>query len=138
MDNEQLVLLILGISKSELSPIQLQKIIFIAQDKLGSQVIQGFNFEPYYFGPFDKNLYSILNTLCKEGFVEQISVENKRWKKYRITNEGYDKIKSDMDNNASNSYLRKLVDFVKSLSFIQLLKTVYSNYPEMKVNSIIK
>jgi len=122
------------------TPVQIQKLLFLI-DKSVSTMVQGphFNFKPYDYGPFDQNVYTVLEGLCQEGSVEIIE-SGQTWKKYRLTPNG-----QKIGDNALNSieskgqeFIREISKFVLSLSFPQLVSAIYKAYPEMKQNSVFK
>lgn len=121
------------------TPVQIQKLLFLIDkrlvDELGGPF---FNFIAYDYGPFDKEIYRILESLAIEDLVEIIEDEEIRWKRYRLTFKGQRQgeiILNSLDDDAAD-YIRKLSKFVRKLSFPQLVSTIYNEYPEMRENSV--
>jgi len=97
-----------------------------------------FDFQPYNYGPFDKNIYAELMGLFSEGCVDVIP-EN-TWLSYRLTEKGQelaDKILGSFQEKAQK-YIKVISEFVRSLPFEQLVTAIYKAYPEMKENSVFQ
>lgn len=123
------------------TPVQIQKLLFLLDRKLVTE-LKGpyFNFEPYDYGPFDRRVYEVLESLENEGLVEIIRAQNLRWKKYRTTSEGQRKgeeILSTIEPGIAERII-SLSNTVRRLSFGELVSAIYKAYPEMKVNSVFQ
>ncbi len=121
------------------SPIQIQTALFLI-DSEASEDIGGrcFNFEPHHHGPFDRAVYEALNDLEIQGQVEQINTG--RHRKFVLTADGFDagsEILGSMDQKPNN-YIRRVAEWVRSLSFQELLASIYHHYPEMKNKRLIR
>ncbi|QJR04188.1 hypothetical protein HH800_19510 [Sphingobium yanoikuyae] len=130
-----------GQSNSELSPVQAQKLFFLI-DKNVALALGGqqFNFEPYDYGPFDSAVYSDLDWLSvpQEGSVE--IVRSGRYRTYRLTQRGLQLGQQRLDqlDPETRSYFGRAKDWVKSLSFQDLVRSIYQAYPETRANSIFR
>jgi uncharacterized protein len=141
MKKNDLLLIALGAGNKHLhTPVQIQKLLFLI-DKNVNHLIGGpvFNFVPYDYGPFDSSLYDELSKLENEGLVcSSTSVHG--WKLHGLTEEGI--IKSNELANSlspeSLSYIKNLSEFVRRLSFSELVSAIYKAYPEMKTNSVFR
>jgi len=123
------------------TPVKIQKLLFLI-DKRIPELVGGpyFNFEPYDYGPFDATIYQDMEELSQQGLVEIIQEPNLRWKKYRPTPEGFKagfKILESFGPKTAGC-IQSLTDFVKKLSFAELVGAIYKAYPEMKVNSVFR
>lgn len=122
-----------------LSPIQLQKSLFLIGKNLAQEVGDSYyDFIPYNYGPFDSDVYSDAQSLIVDGLVQTIQVSGRNWALYVITASGHDlagSVKSAMSPEACG-YTAKIVRWVQSVSFAQLLSAVYAKYPEYKANSV--
>lgn len=142
MDRKDIIIVALVASDGAIhTPVQIQKLLFLI-DKNLSKHLKGpfFNFEPYAYGPFDSDIYSVLENLEKEGFVETISSPNLSWSKYRLTPQGQKRgyeLLNSIDSKIAD-YIRKLSEFIRSLSFSELLSVIYKEYPEMKKYSVFR
>lgn len=141
IDKRLIVLASLAASKGIIhTPVQIQKLLFLI-DKNVHAMVQGphFNFKPYDYGPFDQNIYTVLEGLNQEGLVEIIE-SGQTWKKYSLTPKGQ-KLGDDVLNSIESKgrdFIQKISKFVLSLSFPQLVSAIYKAYPEMKQNSVFR
>ena len=141
-DREQVMLAILAASNgAEHTPVQIQKLLFLFDKKISGEIGGPFfNFIPYDYGPFDKDIYGVLFNLSSAKLVDIISLANSRWSKYRLTVQGQKEGESILKSfpNYVFEYITLLSDFVRSLSFEQLVSAIYNAYPEMKANSVFR
>lgn len=141
MQKEQIILAALASSeREEYTPVQVQKILFLIDKELSAFLDIHFNFIPYSYGPFDINIYYVLNKLEQDGDVDTLRIPQISWPKYRLTAQGQAKgqeILEQLDKKVSD-YIKQLSAFVRSLSFSELISVIYKEYPEMKINSIFK
>lgn len=125
--------------KHEHTPVQVQKLMFLIEKNVGEQIVGGshFKFTPYDYGPFDPSIYELLRQMETEQLAIS-SVTNRGWKKYSLTDAGLDRaaISSKQLNDTASRYINKASEFVRKLSFSDLVSAVYKAYPEMKVNSV--
>jgi uncharacterized protein len=128
-----------GVKQSPLTPVQAQKLIFLADRNVGPAVGgSGFNFRPYSYGPFDRDVYLVLQSLRNEGLA---AVEEGSPRTYRLTPEG----QAAGEQIAAGALAKQYVDyiatagtFVRSQSFAGLVSSIYKAYPEMKANSVFR
>ena len=121
------------------SPVQVQKLFFLLDSNVAKQIGgPHFKFEPYDYGPFDKEVYQELETLMEQELVEILKPYGHGSRIYKLTDEGLEtgaktlkKLPKDVQE-----YIQAVVDFVRSLSFAQLVSAIYDAYPKMKVNSV--
>lgn len=140
MDKTDITLAALSSANGEVfTPVQVQKLLFLIDKRLAEETGgPHFDFKPYDYGPFDAEVYRVLEDLSADGLVETISNRELRWKKYRITPDGIEKGKAALEQLPSDAsdYISRLATFVTSMSFAELVGTIYNAYPEMKVNSV--
>lgn len=121
------------------SPIQVQKILFLI-DREAVKYVGGphFNFVAYDYGPFDRAVYDVLDDLAKEGLVEVRNLG--RLREYVLTNKGYEYGLAELNglSDRGAAYVRRLVDWVRSLTFRQLVAAIYRRYPKMQANSLFR
>ena len=135
---EEIILAALSASQNAVfQPVQIQKFFFLIDQKvshrLGGKL---FNFEPYHYGPFDKAVYTELDKLAARGLVE-ISSQGLGRKSFQVTYEGRKFGEAALLQLGDLAkYLSELSNFVRSMSFDQLVRTIYSAYPDMKKNSV--
>jgi hypothetical protein len=126
--------------KNEYSPVQIQKLMFLL-DKNISNRLGGpfFDFRPYDYGPFDPSIYEDLRELERQGYVST-SPSSRGWNKHQLTDSGLAKANEFLTQFDPSilEYFKAVSKFVRSLSFADLVSSIYKAYPEMKVNSIFK
>ena len=140
MDRRQLVLATLATANgASFTPVQIQKAIFLIDKNLpDSVVVEHFQFAPYDYGPYDSGVYGVAEALRSEGLAQISMSPNGRWKVYAATSEGISegqKLLSAVPEE-SGKYIVAVSQWVRSLGFSSLVKSIYQAYPEMKANSI--
>lgn len=120
-----------------LTPAQLQKVLFL----LGKKAKVGrdfYNFRPYHFGPFSAEVYADADSLEGEGLARIDRKEPGRpWALYAATTEGLDAAEAVKGvDGGTRAYIKRLVEWARSLSFQQLVSAVYREFPEQRINSI--
>ncbi len=141
MNRNELILASLAPSGGRFhTPVQIQKLLFLidrsAGDKVGGP---HFDFQPYDYGPFDKDVYSVVEALTQEGLI-QAADTGRSWKKFALTAKGQsagDAALAALDEQ-TRVYLQKLSACVLSLSFTQLVSAIYKAFPDMRVNSVFR
>ena len=126
-----------------LSPVQLQKSLFLLSRNLPNLVGEDFyTFRPYNYGPFSIEIYHDAKTLASEGLVSIQEAPEQRWKKYRATPAGLERavhlVRSEDVPEVAVRYLRTAVAWTRSLSFNELLRSIYAHFPEYKVHSVFQ
>jgi hypothetical protein len=122
-----------------LTPVQLQKILFLLGKEMPAATGKAFySFHPYNYGPFDSQVYSDAELLSDMGL---LSIQRpSRWAEYAVTPAGLVRA-AELEKQASSealSYLRKIVEWARSLSFQQLVRSIYKQYPEFRTNSVFQ
>ena len=136
--------LLLALSKSPggaLSPVQIQKALFLFNQEAGGSIgTEFYSFEPYDYGPFDAAIYVDLRRMMNGGHVRGEWRPGRRWKSYTITRHGRRAalvLEHDADARLTE-FLGRIVVWVKGRSFSDLLRSVYAAYPEFAVNSVFR
>lgn len=122
-----------------LSPIQIQKIMFLLKMEAKKHVGAAFyEFEAYNYGPFNSTIYRDVETLVEGGFVRQESAGS--YARVMVTSSGLTEAKrlKTALPEGGRKYLKSVVKWVSSVSFNQLLKSIYAKYPEYAVNSVFR
>lgn len=140
MERRDLVLAVLAASNgARHSPVQVQKLFFLVDQRVASKVGgPHFEFVPYDYGPFDRAVYDELRQLEADGLVE-IGTDG-RYPSYALTPAGQvagDTFLNELPPQVVD-YIRRLSDFVRSLSFSQLVSVIYREYPSMRANSVFQ
>ena len=136
--------LLIALSKSPggvMSPVQIQKALFLFGQEAGSAVgTEFYSFEPYDYGPFDAAIYVDLRRFTNEGHVRRQWHPGRSWKSYAITGSGRHAalaLEPDADTRLTE-FLERIVAWVKARSFSDLLRSVYAAYPEFAENSVFR
>lgn len=143
MENKDITLLVIEAASNEgLSPIQIQKSLFlIGQCSVRWLPRDFYKFEPYDYGPFSVEVYDDMQTMVDEKLVFSVPVGGQNWSKYIISPEGRaraQKIKQKKMRADLVEYIGAVVSWVKSLTFSELVRAIYANFPETKVNSVFQ
>ncbi|MGH1558481.1 hypothetical protein ACRAWD_13670 [Caulobacter segnis] len=107
----------------------------ISQDIGGKQ----FDFEPYDYGPFDRDVYAELNHLQSIGLVELSYVNpTAGGRRYGLSLAGYQAGRAILENlpPTARAYITDVANWVLRLSFAQLVGSIYKAFPHMRAKSI--
>ena len=140
MNKENYVIAVMSIAQtSEFSPVQVQKLFFLLDENV-SELVGGphFNFIPYDYGPFDKDVYTVFEALEDKKLVAIASPDFNRPQMYRLTDSGHQVGKELFASlpKVAQDYIIELVNWIRSKSFTQIVSTIYNLYPEMKLNNV--
>ena len=123
------------------TPAQLQKAAFLVSRNLPSifDANSTFRFEPYDYGPFDRAVYLVAETLETAGLLT-INRTNGSWRTYCANSAGLESGLQNLERltEPAKAYIQNVVDWVLSLSFAELVRSIYESYPDMRVNSIFR
>jgi uncharacterized protein YwgA len=137
--DEFLLLALASASDGRLTPVQIQKAMFLLKQEAGQFVGPDFyEFVPYNYGPFNSSIYDDLNTLAAAGLVTVDQPQGRSWAMYTITGTGQQKAEQVRQNVAPaiRDYTQSVVTWIKGQSFAGLLRSIYSKYPSFAVNSV--
>lgn len=132
-------------NRKEFTPVQIQKMFFLIQElargahDLGLANDQThFDFVPYHYGPFDKEVYAQIESLRREGLAA-IGMREPRIRTYCLTPAGQDLACSMYDalDQSTQRFLSEVSTWVLEQNFNQLVKAVYAAYPHMAANSVL-
>ena len=136
--------LLLALSKAPggtMSPVQIQKALFLFGQEAGGSLGTGFySFDPYDYGPFDSAIYVDLRRMVSLGHVRGDWSPDRNWKNFTITGRGR-KVAFMLERGADArlaEFLGRIVAWVLERSFSDLLRSVYAAYPEFAVNSVFR
>lgn len=140
MDRRELVLAALAAGDGDRhDPVEVQKMFFLIDRKVPNEV-EGphFDFQPYNYGPFDRAVYEELEAASRDGLVRMIP--RGTWSEYELTEEGLEAGREALEqlSDRGAKYLRAASDFVRSLSFNELVSVIYKSFPEMRENSVFQ
>lgn len=139
MERRDWVLAALDAADGEpLTPIQLQKSLFLlSKERPEVARRRFFKFTPYSYGPFDSSMYLDGQSLADEGFIT-ISRPDFGAREYRTTAAG-SKAARGLDLKPDvRRHLRKIVTYVTSLTFRELVSEIYKRYPSTRTRSVFR
>jgi len=140
MNRQEIVLAALsangGIASYE--PVHVQKLLFLIDREISADVDgPHFNFQPYDYGPFDSAVYQELERLERAGLVR---IAEGYYRSYGLTDEGR-RVGNELFNilpERARTYITDVAQWVRSVSFSQLISAIYKRYPEMKSASVFR
>lgn len=122
------------------SRIQIQKTLFLLDHNIG-ELTGGrhFNFTPYHYGPFDPEVYRVLENLENRGLVAIARDPRQPSPMHTLTPTGLTRGQTELAKleQQMQDYIRNTVVFVRSVTFAELLSAIYREYPEMAANSVV-
>ena len=123
-----------------LSPLQLQKSLFLIGKNLSDELGDSYyTFVPYNYGPFDAQVYSDAQYLIQQGLVRSYQITGRNWSYYTITETGQriaNHVRQTELSERASQYVTRVISWIKSLTFAQLLAAIYQAYPEYKAKSV--
>lgn len=141
MSRSYWTMLAIGLAKERgLTPVQLQKALFLLGRELPSEVGPDFyNFTPYNYGPFDRAVYVDASMLRVTGSVA-ITRSESGYDEYSATPAGREFTESLKEKLPPRgvAYLERAVAWTQSLSFSELVRAIYARYPEYRENSVFQ
>jgi hypothetical protein len=129
-------------ASAKFAPVQVQKLFFLLDENLADVLGEPqFEFRAYDYGPFDKAVYRELEALNGMGLVDivEIGPTNGR-RRYSLTPRGQEFGESALAGfpEPVREYIRDLSNWLRRLSFAQLVGSIYKAYPHMRENSIFQ
>jgi uncharacterized protein YwgA len=143
MKPRDFTLLAIALASNPIQPVQLQKALFLLSRKTPTAVLGDeakYDFKPYDYGPFSAEIYNDVDELEAGGWVSVTRPPWLRYKLYAATEGGLLEAEKRAQEMPSQlvEFLRRLVQYTQSLTFNQLVSSVYEEFPEMKANSVFK
>ena len=142
MDREDFLLIVVAAGGgTPLTPVQLQKSLFLIGENLKGEIPDPFyNFEPYHYGPFDADVYVDADSLESRGLLVSVGSSQGTWLDRTMTPAGIKRV-SDTEKELSDvgrAYIQAVVEWAQSLSFNSLIKSIYTHYPQYRKNSVFQ
>jgi len=141
MNREDWVLLAIYFGQERgLSPVQLQKCLFLLGQEMGREVGYFYEFYPHNYGPFSKEVYSDAELLESRGMIA-IERDPNSYARYISTAVGQTRVRDVIAKQAPNrvqEYLANIVDWAQKQSFASLVRAIYDKYPQYRVNSVFQ
>ena len=125
--------------KNLIDPIRIMKGLFLISKKLEGKLEKFYEFKPYLYGPCSFEVYRDLLSLNMSGLIDEYTPLNSSWSYYRITKEGEKQAKKLVNEIPKDilKVMKKIKQEVVNLSFLDLLRKVYKEYPDYAKNSIV-
>lgn len=122
------------------APVQVQKMFFLLDEAISPQIGgKQFAFEPYDYGPFDKVVYQELDALQRLGFVEMYqAAPGPGGRRYSLTVKGNELGQVALVGipDSAKKYMVDVSEWVRKLSFAELVGSIYKAFPKMRAKSI--
>jgi uncharacterized protein len=117
--------------------IRIQKAMFLLTQRGSSGWRDLYEYKPYNWGPYSSQLASDMDSMVREGLVEEEEVSSSRQPSYGATAAGEARAATTWSalQNAERDFVRSVRSYVTSRSFTQLLREVYAEYPEFATAS---
>ena len=141
MDKKDILLMVVAAGRSvPLTPVQLQKSLFLIGKNLKDIPESFYAFEPYHYGPFDIEVYSDAKSLEAEGLLYSTRSSSGTWTDRGITAEGMKRATEIRESLSpgSQKYVEAVVQWTQSMSFTSLVKAIYDHFPEYRANSVFQ
>ena len=142
MDKRDFVLMVVAAGGNiPLTPVQLQKSLFLVSKNLQGEIPDSFyEFEPYHYGPFDAEVYADADSLESEGLLVSLGSSQGTWLNRATTAAGKERAQKAAEELSASSrdYIQTVVEWTQSLSFSDLVKSIYAHYPEYRKNSVFQ
>jgi uncharacterized protein YwgA len=141
MKRQDWLLIYLSLPSKEdlIDPIRIMKGLFLFKMRLKERLGDFYNYVPYLYGPCSFEIYDDLLELRVTGLVDEYARPFSRWSFYRLSKKGQERARILHDAAPSDllKELQAIKEKVTSLSFLDLLREVYKQYPEYAKSSII-
>jgi len=142
MDRKDVLLLVIAAAEGNpLSPVQLQKTLFlIGKADLKETPAPFYEFEAYDYGPFDVSIYRDAEMLEAEGLVLRPQSSRGNWTDTIISPSGSAKA-SVLNQDLSlpiKDYLKDLTTWALAQTFASLVRYIYDQWPEFRANSVFQ
>jgi uncharacterized protein YwgA len=136
-----LLLALAAADDSGLSPIQIQKTMFLL-DRSVAEYIQEprYSFRPYNYGPFDAQVYDDSERLAADGLAEIRRHTQSRYATVMVSQEGKRRAEAiaQKEDPEFIEYIHELVQWVLKQTFRSLVQAIYEQHPEMRANSVFR
>lgn len=140
MNQQEIILAAMAPAKGALhTPVQMQKLLFLIDRNIPRQTGgPHFSFRPWNYGPFDKAVYDVLLALALDDHVDRIP--DRSWIDYKLTLSGQERGERLLEQlpEVASVYIRQASEFVRKLTFTQLVSAIYKAYPDMRANSVFQ
>lgn len=142
MTRSDWLLLLLGLPPVPhgLEPVRVQKALFLLAREGGIPTRERYWFVPYNYGPMSPRIYRDVDALVDAGLVERVPAPGYAWGLVAATDRGRaraEELAGEADARRVER-LRAIRSEVTSLSFADLLESVYARYPDFARASVFR
>jgi hypothetical protein len=140
MDRRDWVLLALNFGGVRgLSPVQLQKSLFLVSMEVPEVRVNFYDFFPHNYGPFCTQIYTDAEHLAQDGLVviERAQQSHSMFLITPIGEARVEHVRREVSQRVWN-YLQTAVEWTQHQSFSGLIRAIYDKYPEYRVNSVFQ
>jgi uncharacterized protein YwgA len=126
-----------------LDPVRLQKGMFLLARSGTVPQREQYRFKPYDYGPMSSSIYGDLDELVDEGLLAKHPVAGKKWCRYASSERGLAASDTRLRHlsereKVAAQRLYEIKQRIAKTSFNELLESVYSEHPDMAVNSVFQ
>lgn len=131
-----LIAIVAAAGEAGLGRAQLQKSVFLVGEEFDGALPSNFyQFRPYMYGPFAQGVYADIERLSDGPMIHTYPGDDGR-PIYRFASNAATEMIGLTDN--LNSLIRRIVEWVTSMSFDELVRAIYYLYPEQRENSVFQ
>ncbi len=134
-----LLLVLSAADRTPLSPVQLQKSLFLVRHDLAGLVGPGFyTFRPFNYGPFDATVYRDVEAQAAQGLVT-IRPHPVTKRVFSLTTAGMNRARALEPElpSAAVHHCRYIVQWVQSQTFQELTRAIYERFPAFAEQSVL-
>lgn len=134
-----LLLKIIAAAEGEyVTPVQMQKVAFLVMMQFKEQLPEDYySFQKYAYGPFCVDIYHDAEALQRKGLISISINQRGRWKQYAATVAGIKEILEKIPDDIA-VFIEDTVDWARPLSFQELVRAIYQQYPAYRENSVFQ
>lgn len=135
------LLVIAAAEGGSLTPAQLQKSLFLISKRNNDEALGNFySFEAYDYGPFSIEVYQDAEELADADLIMIQKHNMYGWKMYSSTPSGISKAEEISQNIPGKVFenLNSIVHWSMSISFRELVNSIYEEFPEYRENSVFQ
>jgi uncharacterized protein YwgA len=132
--------ILLALKKSPMDRIHIMKALFLVWHRSGQNIPGFFQFQPYLYGPYSREVYDSLDQLLKENLIVQPPHPAQEWANYYLTRRGQ-ALAEQLGEGCQPGMVARLnqvVEEVSQLDFKMLLRRVYREAPEFAAQTLVR
>jgi hypothetical protein len=141
--SDWLILFLATVPDVPLDPVRVQKGMFLLAMSASLGEDEGYDFEPYAYGPMSRGLYRDVRRLCHERLLDATPIEGAAWRMLQLTPAGREhaenlRLRAERERPSALARIASIRDEISGLSFSDLLAHVYDRYPAYAVRSVFR